>query len=273
MSDARSRPSVVPDQQVMLCLHPHGIAGIGPLALLGKEPRRKNGKMENVFILAADIAFKVPGLRELFLFINGRAANESVIEDVFSTGGSVAVFPGGIHEQLRTDPGQEQLAFPPNLGFVRQAAKHGVPLVPVYSFGENQQFGRWGLPFMPSFHPIQSRFGRAVHVGAADPEPSDARVRQIFLRYCAELRRLFDEFKDAALPPAVAARGLKIIWRGHEEEDLFAGGNIENYFTVTPADCQPAHGGNVEREGGAALRITMPSSVTASKIIQFPSRL
>jgi hypothetical protein len=176
--------------------------------------------MEKVFILAADIAFKVPVLRELFLCINARAANEAVIEDVFRGGGSVAVFPGGIHEQLRTDPNQEKLSFPPNLGFVRQAIKHGVPLVPLYNFGENQQFGRWGLPFMPRFHPFQSRFGRMVEVGPADHNPSDARVRRVFIMYCAELRRLFDEFKDTALPSVVADRGLKIEWRGHETDDL-----------------------------------------------------
>ena len=90
----------------MICMHQHGVAGIGPLTLLGNEPRQKNGTMEKVFILAADIAFKVPVLRELFLSINARAANEAVIEDVFHSGGSVAVFPGGIHEQLRIDPNQ-----------------------------------------------------------------------------------------------------------------------------------------------------------------------
>lgn len=255
----------------MLCLHPHGWAGITPLAILGKEPRRKKGKMEHVFVLAADIAFKVPGLRELFLFINGRAANESVIEEVFSSGGSVAVFPGGIHEQLQTDPKQEKLFFPPNLGFVRQAIKHGTPLVPAYNFGENQQFGRWSVPFMPRFHPIQSRFGQAVDVGVADPEPTDARVREVFLRYCAELQRLFNEFKSTALPPAVAARGLRIVWRGHESEDLsaeYSGGSAAGGM-----DSEPASGRGLPREGGGAAPGAQAPCVQTAGDVQLVSRM
>lgn len=266
----------------MLCLHPHGWAGITPLALLGKEPRRKKGKMEHVFILAADIAFKLPGLRELFLFINARAANESVIEDVFCGGGSVAVFPGGIHEQLQTDPKQEKLFFPPNLGFVRQAIKHSMPLVPVYNFGENQQFGRWSVPFMPRFHPLQSRFGQAVDVGAADPEPTDARVREVFLRYCAELRRLFNEFKDTALPPAVAARGLKIVWRGHETEDLSAdisGGcsghvaDLDGSSDAVGRDNEPANGCCFPQEGRESLPSAQVRCVQPARDVQLVSRM
>mmetsp|Transcript_13393 Transcript_13393/g.22016 ORF Transcript_13393/g.22016 Transcript_13393/m.22016 type:complete len:396 (-) Transcript_13393:253-1440(-) len=220
ITDISTKPQLVPDRQVMVCMHPHGLAGIGPLTLLGQEPRRKNGRMEHTFILAANIAFKVPILRELFLLINARAAEEAVIDDVFKSGGSVAVFPGGVHEQLRTDPNQEKVSFPPNIGFIRQAIKHGTPLLPLYNFGENQQFGRFGFSFIPRLHPFQSRFGHVVEVGTADPNPSDARVHEIFLKYCIELRRLFNEYKDTALPPAVAARGLKIEWRGHETDAL-----------------------------------------------------
>jgi len=266
----------------MVCLHPHGVAGIGPLALLGQEPLRKGGKLENVFILAADVCFKVPFLREYFLFTNTRAANESVIQDVFSSGGSVAVFPGGIHEQLRTDPSQEKLSFPPNVGFVRQAIKHGVPLLPVYNFGENQQFGRWGLKLMPRFHPIQSRVGRPVEVGIADPEPSDVRVREVFLMYCAELRRLFDQFKDTALPSAVAARGLKLEWRGHEFEDLSAinvEGEIAGDAEHGPLAVQPRELTNVESrpliesDGRELLHVATTRCVKTSRNIQLQSRM
>merc|ERR1740117_949403 len=122
---------------------------------------------------------------------------------------------------------------------------HGVPLVPVYNFGENQVIGvpewsrkatqiiktytgaavplpvgRWGLPFVPRATHVETRMGGCVEVGAANSEPTDAHVREVFMRYCAELHHLFNEHAARALPSKVAAKGLTIVWRGHETEDM-----------------------------------------------------
>merc|ERR1719420_1503518 len=97
-----------------------------------------------------------------------------MIETLLSDGRTVCICPGGIHEQMSTDSTLERLFFPPNLGFIRQALKHGVPLMPLYTFGENQLYdvpdwsrkatqllkkytgagiplaiGKWGLPLVP----------------------------------------------------------------------------------------------------------------------------
>merc|ERR1712226_1778162 len=185
---------------------------------------------------------------EFFILLNGRTASAKMIEMLLSDGRSVALYPGGIHEQMATDSTCERLYFPPNLGFVRQALKHGVPLVPLYNFGENQivdipdwsrsvsriikkytgagvplPIGRWGLPGLPKTTHVESYMGQAVEVGPANPEPSDAQVRDVFLRYCAELHRLFKEHCATALPYDVGTKGLKLIWRGHESEDLSEG--------------------------------------------------
>jgi hypothetical protein len=56
-----------------------------------------------------------------------------------------------------------------------------------------------------------------VLVGPPQKEPSDADVEDVFARYTSELGRLFHEHKDA-LPPEVAAHGLRIVRRvkGHQ---------------------------------------------------------
>merc|ERR1719310_2498494 len=59
---------------------------------------------------------------------------------VLSEGKCVALQPGGIHEQVNTNFNKETVYFPGRLGFVRMAIKHGVPLLPIYCFGENQLF-------------------------------------------------------------------------------------------------------------------------------------
>jgi len=202
------------------------------------------------------------------LLVNCRPANTRMINALMASGKTVALCPGGIHEQMATDPSQERAYFPSNLGFVRQAIKHGVPLVPVYTFGENQLYdvpdwsrqasrklkaatgagvplalGRLGLPLVPKATSLQTFVGRAVEVGSADSNPSDEFVRTIFVKYCTELRRLFDEHKDVALPADVAARGIDIIWRGHEADamELSLGEHVQGLAAVgddTPASSE-----------------------------------
>ena len=129
------------------------------------------------------------------------------------------------------------------LGFVRIAMEAGVPIVPMYAFGENQLFttyphwlsrrrwlvrrlrigaplfsGRWGLPFL--LVPVRSTHvtlvvGRPVEVGPPTPTPSPAEVQAVFERYVDEVARIFETHAARYLPPSVASRGLHIEWIGH----------------------------------------------------------
>jgi len=187
----------------------------------------------------APVLFNVPFLRETTLLLNARAVSGKVMEKLASAGLNVGVQPGGIPEQLQSDHRREIAVFPPNLGFVRLAMRHGAALLPAYIFGENQAYttydvgrratqklfrmlgvvvpimtGRWGLPWLvPNKVDIHVCWGNAVSVGPANATPTDAQVEEVFGRYCAELLRVFDKNKDACLPPEVAARGLTIVRR------------------------------------------------------------
>lgn len=250
-------PACVTQQQKMVVFHPHGCYVFGGISNLAKQPRNMTLALGGTFIGVADAPFQVPFIRELLLMLNCRPANAQMIDALLGQGKSVAICPGGIHEQMATEPTCERCFFPPNLGFVRQALKHGTPLLPIYTFGENQLYdvpawsrslsktvqkytgaglplalGRWGLPLIPKKTQFQTYVGRLVDVGPANATPSDARVRQMFLAYCAELQRLFNEHKDSALPADVAAKGLTLIWRGHETEDLFTAGLAKHWNTT-----------------------------------------
>lgn len=52
-----------------------------------------------------------------------------------------------------------------------------------------------------------------MDVGVPDPEPSEAKVREVYDNYVASLQKLFDTHKAACLPPQVAAKGLICILR------------------------------------------------------------
>mmetsp|Transcript_124166 Transcript_124166/g.397138 ORF Transcript_124166/g.397138 Transcript_124166/m.397138 type:complete len:364 (-) Transcript_124166:63-1154(-) len=232
-------------RQVLCCWHPHGLYVLSKFLEMGLL-RDRDSTIGGSFTAVADIAFRVPVLREAILLANARAVNSSVFDSLLTAGKTTFICPGGIHEQLATDPHQERAFFPPKLGFVRQAIKHGVPLVPVYHFGENQLFdvppwsrilsqwlrrkfhigfplgiGRFHLPLLPKKCRVIIRVGRLVEVGQAELEPSDEKVISVFFCYCLALRNLFDQHKATDLPPELARRGLELVWRGHEhEEDL-----------------------------------------------------
>merc|ERR1712050_616757 len=73
---------------------------------------------------------------------------------------------------------------------------------------------KFGIPmggFFPLATGIHIRWGRPVDVGPPEEDPSDKRVQEIYAKYVAELQRLFDENAKDCLPPAVAAKGLKIV--------------------------------------------------------------
>lgn len=247
--EAIARGSIKKGKQYLLVWHPHGSFTIGALYifshLCAKDIPFK------FCVVVADLLFRVPGLCEYLLLCNARSGSRDTFDALLAAGYSVAVQPGGLIEQVKTDSDKEVLYFPKKLGFIRLAMKHGVPLLPCYCFGENQLFptkawtrklnywfykalgtgslvvyGRCGLPNSPVIpNPLllpdpttemHVRYGEHVDVGPPDADPSEEKVLEVFERYKTALRRLFDENKDTCLRPEVAAHGLEIIWRGAE---------------------------------------------------------
>lgn len=228
--------------------HPHGALAIVATFFFSylSSCKYPGGTMR--FVCIAPLLLRIPFLSEFLLVCGGREQSYSTFDKLLRSGATVAVQPGGIREQVETDATQERLFFPGRLGFVRLAMKHGVPLLPIYVFGENQLFptsgwtrkvNKWlyrnfkvgcllihglgGLPNTPLVpNPLllptpgaglHARWGNPVDVGGPNECPSDELVREMFERYVVELRRLFDTYKDELLPPEVAAQGLQIILR------------------------------------------------------------
>ena len=139
-------PNFDPDRQYFFCFHPHGAVtwtafcfGATMITNNGTSPLRRQ-----MMCGIADVLFSIPIIRELLLFSNARSANPKVMGECANNGLSLALNPGGVHEQLQYRNDQEEAYFPNNLGFIRIALRHGVPLVPMYFFGENQIFTSFG---------------------------------------------------------------------------------------------------------------------------------
>ena len=93
-------------------------------------------------------------LYQVMLMWNCRSASSKVAAQLLQAGISITIQPGGIPEQVLTDCECEKALFPPQLGWIRLAIQHGLPLLPVYSFGENQVFqtSHWSRNFSSRVH-------------------------------------------------------------------------------------------------------------------------
>jgi len=229
-----------PARRYMIVWHPHGFLAWSAMFFLGKKAVVGEPIGREWFAMVAPALFRLPILGEGLLLMNGRRVDRRVFDSILSKGGSVAVQPGGVREQIMTTHKQEQVVFPAKLGFIRQAIQHGVDgLLPCYVFNETQMYRRlpgfdklsewiyrttgFGLPLvtarfgipMAGLLPIPTdvhvRWGQPVEVGPKDPEPTDERVEALFKSYLAALQETFDKHKDECLAPELASKGLKVI--------------------------------------------------------------
>lgn len=193
-----------PTRQPLVGVHPHGQYLAGALFTIAKAAGKRDHALHGILFGSADVVLSVPVVGELAVRLLARFLSSRTVGRLLNVGRTVSLSLDRVHEETSTDSKQERCFFPANLGFVQQAIKQGVPLQPAYSFGTNSV----------------CHMGRLVEAGPADPCPTYAHVKEVFRAYCVELRRVFNEHKYDVLPPDVAARGLQIIWRGHEFEDL-----------------------------------------------------
>ena len=220
----------------VLPIVPHGPLALGILTLC--MPRLR---MERRFLplrglaSSAPFLFRVPLLRELLLLLAVREADPRSLDRFLSTGHSLLLHPGGAWERASTSSEREVLYVDGKLSFVRLALKHGRPLLPMYAFGENQLYtahsywmrhrqwiasklnvgiplvtGRLGTPVPHAVPKYCLVLGTPIRLGPPNPEPTEAQVMEVYGRWAAEVRRLFDKHKGDLLPQPVAARGLAI---------------------------------------------------------------
>lgn len=227
-----------PARRYLIVWHPHGFLAWTPLFIVSRMAVVAHPHGREWFAMVAPVLFRIPIVAEALMLVNGRQVNKKVVENLAAKGKSLAIQPGGVREQIVTRHDQEQAVFPANLGFIRMALKHGMDLLPIYIFNENQMFrrvegldgltkwvhkssgfgmpvitGKFGLPMaglLPRATEVHVRWGRPIPVDAV-AEPSEELVEELFCRYLAELRALFDCHAHECLPPEVAVRGLKIV--------------------------------------------------------------
>lgn len=199
-----------------LCCDAHGFTSSFPNLCMD---RRRD--------LVASVTLRVPLYRDVLLAMGCVDASRHVAQAVLDSGRSLYVLPGGEQEQLLTSRGRHRVYVRKRKGFVRLAVKNGVPLVPVYCFGETSLFytsdfarglrrwlsstlqiavplacGRWGTP-VPLPVPLHTVVGAPMEVQHEDP-PAPATVDRVHAEFVSRLEALFDAHKEACgYPDAV----------------------------------------------------------------------
>ncbi|XP_010022611.1 PREDICTED: 2-acylglycerol O-acyltransferase 2 [Nestor notabilis] len=215
-----------PRQNYLMGFHPHGVLATGAFLNFCTEASGFSTLFTGLstYIHVCSVFFPLcpPGL------VSSDKESASYVLKKPEGGNALAIIIGGAQEALDARPGSCTLLLKNRRGFVRLAIEHGTPLVPVFSFGENDLFeqvrnpqGSWlrrvqhqlqkimGIS-LPLFHArgiFQYSFGlvpyrRPIYTVVGKPipvqrnyKPSEEEVERVHEKYVKELTKLFEEHK------------------------------------------------------------------------------
>ncbi|XP_040587131.1 2-acylglycerol O-acyltransferase 2-A-like [Mesocricetus auratus] len=224
-----------PSQNYLFGFHPHGVLVVGAFSNFCTEAtgfsRLFPGLRSHVLMLPC--WFQVPLFRD-YIMTSGLVSSDKASASYLLShpeGGQVAVLAvGGPLEALEAKPGTVSLRLRNQKGFIKLSLEHGAPLVPVFSFGENELFqqypnppgswvrrlqealqatlsvalplfyGRLGL-LIPFRAPVHTVVGAPIPVQRS-PRPSREQVDQLHELYVERLIQLFEDYKTQYGVPA-----------------------------------------------------------------------
>jgi len=143
-----------------ICGAPHGVI---PLYFMGVTDWFRYGpERKSPVALAAKVIFNIPGLREIFLSFALPGTPENFAR-LAKAGRSVSIVPGGVPEMILQSPGNKVKIVTAHNGFIKLCLQHGVSLLPVFAFGENNMWEQtrprksiadWISRFTGGFYPF-----------------------------------------------------------------------------------------------------------------------
>lgn len=211
--------NVDPSVQYFFACHPHGTVTF-------QRTFWRSSMLEELFLrpyrmLAASVIFKIPIMREISLLFGAIDASKANCISLLKNGVSLIVFPGGLDEANAASG--KKLFIRTRTGFIRLAIEHGVPVLPIFTFGEADAVDRVNfLPqwlvlffqrkfrmstslfvgrfysFLPYRVPFHMCIGRPIETVCIDDDETafDAEVKRVHTAYRAELKRLYEENKS-----------------------------------------------------------------------------
>jgi 1-acyl-sn-glycerol-3-phosphate acyltransferase len=130
----------IPQETGLFVCHPHGLIGYSWMMHfcygISQWPQ---GKPKPVVAIHS-ILFRIPFVRDVLEQFRCIEANEATIKSYLQTGTSVAILTGGIEEMRKNGESEVQLILKKRKGYARIAKECKVPLIPMFTVGENELF-------------------------------------------------------------------------------------------------------------------------------------
>ena len=93
--------------------------------------------------MSDEIMYRNPGLRKRIVQSGAVMGHQEIGSALFEAGKDILLFPGGAYEANKNLDERYAIKWKQRTGFVRMAARHGVPIVPVGIVGPDEWFGRY----------------------------------------------------------------------------------------------------------------------------------
>jgi 2-acylglycerol O-acyltransferase 2 len=208
-----SSPSSASSPRIYLC-YPHGVLAWGPLLNFaftddrdvlsaGSGGSKSSKGVLPVKVLTLNANLLIPLWRDLLLGLGMASVNRATIGAILERGdASPALVLGGAREAALAEAGRPRVLLSRRRGIFDLALRHGVPLVPVFTFGELEVVQAYRLPTfisnalhhltgymvvvpgLPQRHPLVTIIGEAVPVmRVADPTSQDILLLQNQFRH------------------------------------------------------------------------------------------
>ena len=123
----------------LFAAHPHAIysAALG-FSVVSSEEARARGVPIISFAVHSALLHGVPLFKEFFRFLGAVSADAATMARELKAGHSITIIPGGSDECMWSGcKDAERLVLRERKGFVKLALRLGVPLVPVFVYGES----------------------------------------------------------------------------------------------------------------------------------------
>lgn len=106
------------------------------------------GAERRMHIAAHDVLLALPGLGDYFRSVGCIPANRRAVTSTLAAGDDVTIYPGGEQDAMRNWRRRDQVVLAGRTGFIRQALRSQVPIVPVATSGGSDTVfvlseGRW----------------------------------------------------------------------------------------------------------------------------------
>uniref|UniRef100_A0A4X1VSA2 Acyltransferase n=2 Tax=Sus scrofa TaxID=9823 RepID=A0A4X1VSA2_PIG len=222
-----------PNHNYILACHPHGLMSHAYFGHFGTETSGFSKIFPGItpYGLTLGTFFWLPFLRDYIMAVGTCSVSRSSIDFLLTkrgAGNMLIVVVGGLAECRYSLPGSTTLVLKNRTGFVRMALRHGMCLIPAYTFGETELYNQhiftpggfinsfqnwsqrpvhiypcafyrrgftensWGL--LPYARPVTTIVGKPLPLPQTE-NPSQETVAKYHTLYINALHKLFDQHK------------------------------------------------------------------------------